>query len=283
MRFLVVVIAILLERTSDSLQYLQSDNWVRRWDAALEKMPALTKSSGVRLVVFLAVPVILMLLVVFLLTDRLFGLPLLLINLLVLLYSFGRGDLDHQVETYTTALLRGDEQAAFHDAAVFNTHEEEGQAVDWQDFHRETLQSLTYRFFERDMAAIFWFLLVGAPGALLYRLLVLKEENGPELAGRWLWGLEWVPVRLAGMTFALVGNFAGCLDGLRQCIVDFECSSGEVLRLCVEGALGESTSDETRMAPSEEALEVSTIQKLFNRALVFWVCVVAVLELFNIF
>ena len=216
-----------------------------------------------------------------------FGLPLFIVNFLVLLYSFGRGDLDTQVKVYTDALGRGDEQAAYHDAAAFNISEQEGEAVNWQEFHQETLQALPYRFFERDMAVIFWFMIAGAPGALLYRLLILsqekEQETGQELAGRWLWILEWVPVRLMGLTMALVGNFSGCMEGLLHSVLNLERTTGEVLRSCVEGALSESVSPCQRLQPGEEAIEVKLIRQLFDRALVFWLCVIAVLELFYIF
>ena len=66
---------------------------------------------------------------------------------------------------------------------------------------------------------IFWFYLFGAPAALAYRLLALHgdldfDETDADQPGlKWLWLMEWLPVRLLGLTVGLVGNFFLC----RQC------------------------------------------------------------------
>ena len=61
-------------------------------------------------------------------------------------------------------------------------------------------------------AIIFFYLIAGPIAALTYRLLVLSSEqsNWPQAAGistRLLHVLDWLPVRLLSISFALIGNF----------------------------------------------------------------------------
>ena len=71
---------------------------------------------------------------------------------------------------------REDQQAAYHDIALFN-NSREGGAESGEEFHRELLQSVSYRFFEHAFPVVFWFAILGVPGALLYRLTGDTSES----------------------------------------------------------------------------------------------------------
>lgn len=58
-------------------------------------------------------------------------------------------------------------------------------------------------------AVIFWYLVLGPLGALLYRLCSLsqKEEKMDALARTLVGYLDWIPARLTALFYLLVGNF----------------------------------------------------------------------------
>lgn len=273
MEFIVIVVGLLLMRQLGSLAALQRDSWflslVTKLRQALVAAPWLAKLLA------MIVPVAALGVVSWWVTDRWLGVPLFLISLLVFLYSLGRGDLEKDVEEYQEDLGRGDEQAAYHDIAAFTDNNQQAVAESAEQAHQEAVRMIAYRYFERYFAVMFWFIVAGAPGALLYRLSVIYHRqslrDNPEKAAddRWLWLLEWLPARLVGISLAVVGNFPACLARLTESIVSGD-GSAEVLG---EYALAASA---TAIRDEDGLVATSDIEALFTRTLIFAVFMVAV-------
>ena len=281
MKFIVIVIGILLLQRMGSLSRLQQDGWYRSWVTRLSEAKWLKAKDGVRLLLSLLVPVFLLVVLLLLLDDHWFGIPVLVLSFLVFLYSLGRGNLDEQVEDYRDDLVRDDLQAAYHDAAEFNPAGEVGAAENWDQLHQESVGAISYRYFERYYAVMFWFVLAGAPGALLYRLLVLHQDMALDnevdklRIQHWLKMMEWLPARLTGLALAFVGHFTACLDYWRGSLWESRISTAEVMAGYVSAALqlGSNPSANT----VERETEVADIHAIFSRVLIFSLCVVAFL------
>jgi len=193
----------------------------------------------------------------------------------VLLYSLGRGEFAPETTAYTlacndgawdVALLKAQRQGA--DISALTTG-------DWPALHQRMLEATAYQGFERLFAVIFWFLLFGPAGALLYRLSFLCAQSDVENQGikRWLWALEWVPVRLLGLSFAVTGNFVGCINHWKRHAISTTSSSPSVLRETVLGAL--SVDDELMQSCDCTQREIAALRRLYTRTLWFWVTCLA--------
>ncbi|MBQ0719417.1 MAG: regulatory signaling modulator protein AmpE [Gammaproteobacteria bacterium] len=291
MTFLTIILALALVYYRAPLTALQSDSWFFVWLDRVSGWAVVIKIPAARLLVSLALPVVGLLL----LLDLLAGIPLLLllaIELWVLLYSFGRGDLRAELNTLKNDLRRGDTQAAFHAGEALSADKSNIVAFDLPALSQELRERVAYTYFERYLAVIFWSLLGGVGGALLYRLSVLyraslvqrvaQSDVGEEgfdgylqlgTASRWLALLEWLPLGLAGFTLSLVGQFgAGLSSWLKRCL------SGrpgvEVLRDYVDDAL-DYAGDTYRASSVDIAASCERIEQLFKRVLVFWLCLLA--------
>lgn len=294
MEFLVAVVGVVLLRNQGTLPGIHRDVWFANWVVRLGQQRWLDSIPFGRLLLAILVPVVGICLVVGLFDGRTFNLWLFLLELLVLLYALGRGNLERLVRAYENDLGREDLQAAFHDAAIFNLNHREGAADDWEQLHQETLAAIPYRYFERFFPVIFWFILLGAPGALFYRLTALYCENQAQdreeeaRAEQWLWLVEWLPLRLLGLVFAFVGNFSTVIGRWRTSLYSFGESTPDVLRDYVSGALDLSGSlddfdddfsdlglSEPAQPHSLELREVGAIRHLFERALILWLCLAA--------
>jgi len=273
MEFIVIVVGLLLMRQLGSLSALQRDRWFLGWLSGLRR--ALGRAEWLVGLLALVVPVALLAALVWALADRWLGVPVFIISLLAFLYALGRGDLEKEVEAYEEDLGRGDEQAAYHDIAAFTEDNQPARAGNVEESHTEAVKIIAYRYFERYFAVIFWFILAGAPGALLYRLSVIYSQNGPDEGEppgkhRWLWLLEWLPVRLVGISLAVVGNFSACLARLSESMVS-SAGSADVL-----GAYALAAS-ETEVKGEDGFVAKAGIEALFTRTLIFSVFMVAVM------
>jgi AmpE protein len=266
--FLIVLIAVVVLESNGQLAFIQRDIWVRKWYSALSGLAGLKSDSLVKILVFVLLPVVALQIVLWSLGD---GVLVFLLELAVLLYSFGRGDLRAQIAVLESDIERSDLQAAFHDAAVFNIGHRSGSADSAAGLCHELAAALPYRLFERTFAAVFWFFILGAPAALAYRLLALHgdmelglpqgnqiaeesetEQEQAELepkadqeqtveladsANQLLWYLEWLPARFLALTLGLMGDFSRATTQLKDLVFCAKTSTADLLRRCVLGAL----------------------------------------------
>lgn len=280
MNFLLVLLAIILLEAYSELGFVQRDNWLRKWQSGLHKLGISSGSSALGLALFLAVPLLALSVLLSSLAQQGLGLVVFLLELGVLLYALGRGNLDTQIALLSSDLQRDDLQAAFHDAAVFNTAYREGSAESVEDLKNEIFAALPYRIFERSFVVVFWFFILGAPAALAYRLLALhgdlELETENRRAARWLWLMEWLPVRLLGITLGLVGNFSQAAGATRQLIFSKTIGTGEFLRHAIHGALRD---DQAPLKLSSQA--IGDVVSLLGRAMTAWLVVIAILVILS--
>ena len=317
MHFLIVLVAIIALESYGQLAFIQRDVWVKKWHSKLSKLSMLKSSAVIKLMAFVLVPVIVLYLIILQLSSSGYGLLVFILELGVLLYSFGRGDISAQIELLESDIERNDLQAAYHDAAVFNIAHRSSSAENASDLYQELIAALPYRIFERRFAAVFWFFLLGAPAALAYRLLALhgdmalgetKIDEDPEAetvdvadiqlssqpdcsqkANTALWLLEWIPVRFLALTLGLVGSFAHATAPLKELVLCPRTSTADLLRRCVTGALGDIQQPRTDAVSSENTPEdaaaglalIGEMVALFTRAMMGWLVVIALLVMLS--
>ena len=310
MHFLIILIAIAVLESNGQLAFIQRDLWVQKCHRALAKLPTLRNSGLLKVAVYVLVPVIALQLVLEYLGSGDNGILVFLLELGVLLYCLGRGDLSAQIAVLESDIQRSDLQAAFHDAAVFNMGHRAVSADSAEGLFRELAATLPYRLFERSFVVVFWFFFLGAPLALAYRLLALhgdmqleaaevlldEEQTGdediaevleaavPNPANKLLWYLEWIPVRFLALTLGLMGDFSQAITPLKELVFCPKTSTADVLRLCVLGALNRQSSEVSEdgdvVSNDTAALaQVGEIVALFRRSMTGWLVAIALLVL----
>jgi len=147
------------------------------------------------------------------------------VNIVALYSLMGFRRFSHAVSTIMAALRAGDLVSARRALGAWRggwTAE-----MSTQDVARLTIERGLVDAYRNVFAVLFWFLVLPGPaGAVLYRLAtLLAEEWRSDLprgdvtplarergqfgrpARRLLWALDWVPVRLTALSFAIVGDF----------------------------------------------------------------------------
>ncbi len=294
MTFLVLIVGLLVLRFGGELGRLQRDHWFDGWRARLASATPLQQRPALRALLAAAVPALALALLLWLLRDLWLGLPAFAISLLVLLYSFGRGDLEGDLAAYRAAVGRGDTQAAYHDAAPFSPAGRESEAQDWPGLQADLEAGLTYRLFEREFAVVFLFAVLGPAGALLYRLshllaqpvapppdegeeaAAVTADEESEVGARLVHGLEWLPARLLVASLAVVGNFVPVMQRFPGWLFS-ALAAAPLLAEAVRSALVLQREDLEQPGGLEW---VTAVEDLLRRALIFWVLVVALLVLF---
>ena len=230
MSFLVLVLAVWIEKFSALRQRLQRDGgWLREL-AKLESSPRMGKRPWLILMVLVLLPVALLALLLLVLEPVAYGLLALPVHLLVVIYSLGRGDLLAGLGPFRDAWRRGDLQAAEHVAERdLKVGADSGEQL------LERVQGhLLWQAYQSFFAVIFWYFLLGPVAALAYRLLALASEHSrnplvAERATQLRHAFDWLPVRLLAASFALVGNFVGVSRVMLHELLSWDISAAQLV------------------------------------------------------
>ena len=285
MEFLTILIALGLLQLWGSGRPVQHDGWFFR--LATNVQP-LTRDSRWQLLILLALPVLAVAVVDDWLDGVLFGLLSLALYVVVLLYSFGRGDFSELLQQYLMHWNNGNFESAHKRAALIGDFSLQGGADDYESLHEQLRRAVVYDGFQRWFAVIFWFLLFGPVGALLYRLAYLAGRNEAvseeqrQLALRFIHYLDWLPARLLSFSFAIVGHFDRCFNRWWLLISDNQ-PVADLLEDCALAAIEESRDRQLQPTDREHYIEfgrrqLEALQVLLSRSVVCWVVVIALLQ-----
>lgn len=288
MTFLALLIALVLVHYWDNSQLFQRDEW---FYALLSRLGGWSLPPALELLLVVMLPVAALCVLLQFCGGWLFGLVGMGLTVVLLLYSFGRGDYEAAVARYRAQCREGDFQGALMSAQeLFPAHAEELEQAGAEGMHRWIKRRFVYMAFERWFAVIFYYVLFGAAGALAYRLLQLyigsgRVEQGNALAPRVLHAIDWLPSRLLIMAFALTGDYVGSRALLSSAWQDLRSATSQVLSDCGHAALGlksavfNDSGDESAFAQVSE-WEVEQLHGLVSRSAVAWLLVVSLLTIF---
>jgi AmpE protein len=175
--------------------------WQARWGVTLALLPPLAAVGLFQLA----------------LREPLYGLAGLVFAIAVLFYAWGPRDLDLDVD----AIINAPDAASRREAMAKLWPGTAPLTIDGGALVSAVFQNALRRWF----GVLFWFLLLGPCGALLYRLTVLASEGSyahklpveaAEGARTLLMLLDWPVAQLLTLSLALVGNFDTVLGAWRE-------------------------------------------------------------------
>jgi membrane protein required for beta-lactamase induction len=142
-----------------------------------------------------------------------------------------------------------------------------------------TFAQLFTALLQNIFAVIFWFALLGPVGAVLYRCTYLSSANCQSSAcsAKLLACLDWLPVRLLGLLFALAGNFVSAITALSQYGQQGCTANQQVLYSTASAALLLPPEQLSELSTSSDHVVMVTALKLFDRAVLMFLVLVALL------
>jgi AmpE protein len=270
MTFIIILLALIIERFFDW-------NHVRRWRwfGSYQKWIGLRCSgwSGYFILLLtLLPPILLAALINHLLTGWLYGVLKLLFGVGILLYCLG--PVNFWAEAYIS-LSNVQEQKPLPEFEKIKNAFGVSIIDTPETFHRALTNALFTEANRRLFAVIFWFILLGPAGAILYRLVDLCRLRGIATmqVAAWLEGwLDWLPVRVFTFIFALGGHFTRVIRYWKHNILSSPSMNETLLTECGIAALDAPVTDHF---PVDGSAEKETLA-LLDRSLVIGLVILAI-------
>lgn len=280
-----VVLSLVLGHVAPGLINFRRYGWFVSW---LQRLGRLFAGQGAwqgRFGLLLAVglPILLVGAAQWLLGDHFYGLPMFGFALAVLIYTWGPRDLDLDVDAVIDA-----RDATGRRAAAEALFPEGGEPViEGPSLVEAVFRCALWRWF----GVLFWFLLLGPAGALLYRFVSLAAQgeaqrvlppSQAEAAKLFIAILNWPVAHLMTFGLALAANFDGVLGAWR----DWHANGGMRLDIGFLGAAARASvvcelAEEDAYAIDGPAqapalLELRDAMSLVWRVLLLWLAVLAI-------
>ncbi len=231
-------------------------------------------------IAIILVPAIIILAILWGIMGQFSGIIELAIGFAVLWFCFGPTALQETLVHY----LKKDADVVKTEADVKAAA---GNLLDGKSFHRGVSELIFWQAHERFFGVIFWFLILGPVGALLFRMVSWMQETAaryqadfyPNYASQvyqLYWVIAWIPSRLAALSYTLTGNFLPGFDTWKNDLVKADRCK-EVL---IDSGMASLTTESAEKATREENLKA---QGVVQRGLIIWVLVAAVATLGHAF
>lgn len=309
MKFLVILLCL-------TINYLWlkdldrfDDTWFFRFRRNMEQATGTQDSSSALaaltpFVFIYGIPLLVVGLLLVFLQDAAFGLPTMILHILILLVAFDRTQPGNLVNTFLQSWRQGDLDACT-DYLEQELSIPQGSGPKSPEAISEFFkEQFIYRCFEKMFVMFFWYMVTGPLGIVFcyvsYQLRDTQSENQSEMETRLVANiihiLEWIPVRLLAITFSLAGNFVHCFDNLKQSFWEFKPEHEASIRLysyagCAlsgahSGADGieageQGHSEEDALIKSQER-EIENLLALLERSQAIWLAVLALITIFGL-
>ncbi len=271
MTFMITLIALILERF---FHWHHVRHW--RWFSNYERWLSLQMSAlpaALILVVIVVPPLLIIGALQYVLADGWWGVLEFIFSVIVLLYCLGPDNLWVQTYRCMNELTKEEPAAISHVQAAFGLPAAENSQV----FHQAFVRAIFLASHQRIFGVLFWFVLLGPVGAVLYRLIEsisTQMLTGAKLAAQLKGLLDWLPVRIEAFLFALGGHFTAVFTCWKRGFFKGPSANSQFLAECGIAALDMGRLPEGG-ATEQEALA------LIDRAFVIGLVVLAMIVLLS--
>lgn len=281
MKLIIILICLGLERYAQVGATFNRFHWFESYVRALRAwvIPE-TAWSGWFGIAVVILPILFVLgIIYFAVTSMFFSVIGFVLSVLILLYCLGPDDLYHQCHNYfsNVASDQTEQSQAFIKKFLCDAEMKDDAHV-----NRAVTRQIFIQANEHFFGVLFWFILLGPLGAVLYRVTVLihRHKELPAFAHMQNQAvllqdiLDWIPVRLTGLIYALVGNFSATFACWMKYASKGFIATQSIITECSLAALGISKN-----AKSATVEENQAALELLDRALIVVLVLIAIFTL----
>lgn len=269
MVLIALLIALSVERLYHSPAFLHWSFYLERWQSwSAERFKNEKWESEPLQLVRLLIPALGVGLLVLLLDNLMVTF---IVSILALLLAMNCEPARRHYKAYLKAANRADEQQ-------LNEHQQALTEFAGRHQPSQFSDSLIWINYRQYIAVMFYFVLFGSFGALVYASLryaekQVSEQQPNQLWQQLMWFADWVPARLTGFGLLIVGHFSRAFPVWVKHCLNPQADPDNLL-FNVAGK-----AEDSPQHPDDRTEHVACQLRLMRRQQIFWVCVIAALTL----
>jgi membrane protein required for beta-lactamase induction len=282
MTLIFILIALGLDFFIGGLERFRNYNWFTALFYFLEKRFAHYKywDGSIGLVSLLVIPVLGVFIIISAL-DHWSSILEGVFTLLILIYCLAPEALDDRLDHFISAIDEDDTDSI----STLSDELIDVSVIDDEDANETAvIKSALVEAHKRSFAVIFWFLILGAVGALLYRLVNELNDELHEIRGGFadstqvlLNILEWPSSRIMIIAMALAGSLGDVFSGWKHSDhLTFDVNN-KVIQEAGMGAL--QYMPEVDVPEREKSYWIGELKSLINRTLIICLAVLGIMTL----
>lgn len=277
MSLIIILFALLIERFAIVIRPWREHHWFEQYTSKINKFSV--KQAYLSLLLSIAPILVVVCCAHYLLAQLSFGWPAWLFDLVILVYCLGNTHLRASAQECYEQIELGNVESAR--ALLFEHFDVEEK----NDITATILMKAFYRAsLQRVFSILFWFVLLGPMGAVLYRFMhklsIYPVDESmltvKMLSERTVFILDWIPARLLALSFCLAGNF---MDVFSKWCATFKVTTNETYQIlyhCGHTAI----RAEDLLEPTAVLGQVDDAYHLLCRSLFIWLVALALILLF---
>lgn len=285
MALIAVLLSLWLNRFADKIDPWRRDSALDALcDGLAKRLPRSVWNGPAGVLLVLVPGGLLAVLVTELLGDWFLGLGWFALSVLALLFAHGTVRVDETLEKFLAKWDEGNSEASWY--YVEHILPPGWPLPDTPDELADiTVKAMLAQTHQRIFAPIFYLVIAGPVGPVLYRLASMMMDHGrrratfsglTQAAESLVWLLNWIPARLLGFAFCMAGHFTLAMARWRALGWSGGDNNPDFLQATALGAM-----DIDKVDASDAASALRETRALITRSLIFWVAGVAVLTLMN--
>jgi membrane protein required for beta-lactamase induction len=282
MTLIIILIGLAFEHFIGVSDKIRRFNWFERYIQWLENRFAGYQywNSGLGVILTLAGPLFLVALLAWGLSGLFYPLGL-LFALAVLVYSLGPRYLNPQLDELIRALENEDETHVQELLSEFSIRQDSLQP------DQKLVENILLQANERIFGILFWFIILGPFGAMMYRITCLLWQRQKGIHGEYsvtagdLYNiLNWPTARLMVLGNALMGNMVDAIEAWREAEQQSFSVNEHVICTTGLGALNFQQPDYNDENISDTRIFwLRAVKDLLNRNLVTWLTILGLMTL----
>lgn len=278
MTFIITLISLVIERFFH-WSHLRRWRWFNTYQQWLSHSRVNRLPSFILFILSLLPLTVLVGFINYFLDDWLYGILKILFGIAVLLYCLGPSNLWVQAYRCINQLHKEEDPTVVVEST--QTEFGLGPIESSQQFHQTFTRAIFIAAYQRIFAVVFWFVLLGPVGAVLYRSIALMSAGSPlgltHSVRKIQQLLDWIPIRILTFIFALGGHFTRVFACWKKTILKGPETNEVMLADCGMAALDVMEGGFIPEDGSAEREAVTLLDRVFIIGLVILAIVVLIL------